>query len=119
MKGSYLIIRREALKVDGWTYGDWRQYVAFLDNGDACCVRISALPFVLAMVGFVALCLPAMALFFWWQGVDVAWTRVGVLAFIGFCLLGPEAVLAFTTWRLCVIVGTATKRSDGSWERDL
>lgn len=114
-KGSYLIIRRGALCEDSWTYGDWRQYIAFRDNGDACCVRMSVLPSILAMLGASLLAVVAVAA----QGVLVRWPVMAFYAFLGFALCGPALVQLLTDWRLVVVVLTCTRKGEGRWERDL
>jgi hypothetical protein len=94
-----------ALKYDNWSYGDWRQYVAFLDDGSAICCRIASLPTILAMFGFALLALPAMAMFMAYNGVDVIWPRVFETAFVGFVLLAPFFITWLTPWRLIVPLG--------------
>lgn len=115
-----MIVRRSDLKVDGWTYGDWRQYVAFLPDGSAICCRIAGWPSGLAMVGFVALSLPLMGLFFAFNGVPVNWSRIIATALIGLLALVPWAVTWFTRWRFVVPVsGKMWPDEQGSYWRDI
>jgi hypothetical protein len=117
--GQRLIVRREALKEDSWTYGEWRQYIVFRDNGDACCVRLSTLPHMLFLIGLVGLTLPLMGAFFWWNGVGIAWGNVAWSTGISFALVTPHLIQRLAGWRLVVVVLTCTRKGDGSWVRDL
>jgi hypothetical protein len=118
-KGQYLLSRRTALQRDSWTYGDWGQYLAFRDNGEACCVRHALLPIYCAIAGLILLWFPALAIACAVQGMAVSWNSIAGVAFAAFLLLGPEVVLSFTDWRLVVVVLTCTRKGDGTWERDL
>ena len=118
----YLIIRRQALSQDSWTYGDWRQYVAFLDNDEAVCCRGSSLPFNLLLTGIVLIALAGMGT---WvalaaPAVPVYWWRIFAVAATGFAMTGVQFVVWFTDWRLMVMVSQKMPRKDdGTWERKL
>lgn len=101
-----MIIHRERAKLqrDSWTHGDWRQYVAFLDDGSAICCRISGLPATLAVAGFIILALAGMGFLTAGMGVPVYWWRIYAFAFVGFALLGPWLITWFTPWRMIVPV---------------
>lgn len=114
----YLIIKRTALKEDGWAYGDWRQYVAFRDDGSAACVRMSSLPATLGLVGlFVAMCL-SVAMLTWPPGT-IAWGRAWASLSLALSMVGVWSLFTMTQWRLVVIVGKVTQRADGSYYRVL
>lgn len=114
------IVRRSSLQVDGFTYGDWRQYVAFLDDGTAICCRISTLPATLAIVGFALLTMAACGVLMLASGIPVYSWRVAGCAFLGFALAGPWAVTWFTDWRLVVPVSEPMqRREDGSYWRNI
>lgn len=117
----FLIIHRDRAKLqrDSWTYGDWRQYVVFLDDGSAVSCRISGVPATLAMIGFIVLAIVAMLV---WVMVatplPVIWGRLFFLTSIGFALLGPWLVTWFTPWRIVIPVSEPMKPdSDGSYWR--
>jgi hypothetical protein len=118
----FLIIHRDRakLQMDGKTYGDWRQYVAFLDDGSAVCCRISGVPATLAMIGFILLFIAAMCvLMAVATPLPPIWGRLFVLTFIGFAMLGPWLVTWFTPWRIVIPVsGRMNPDSDGSYWRD-
>lgn len=114
-----LIVRESALQKDGWTYGDWRQYVHFRPNGRAVLVRVSGWPaglFLFGLLLLLALAVP-VSLAVWSGGV--LWERVFWFAFAGFAMIGPQIVQWATGWRLVVVVGTATRKPDGTYWRDL
>lgn len=116
--GDLVIVRGEALKVDGWTYGDWRQYVAFLDNDEAVCVRHSDLTLFLAMIGLVLLALAGFCVWVWASmDMPLLWGRLAALTLIGFVLIGPERVRWLTPWRLVVVVGLTKKKEGDGWYR--
>lgn len=111
----YLIIKRKALFEDGWTYGDWRQYVAWRDDGTASCVRMSRLPGYLSLLGVCLLSLAATVVFADWSTgglLPLAWGRLFWLTFAGFAALGLAGWFTVTPWRLTVIVGKVRKRPD-------
>ncbi len=117
---SYMIVHKERnkLQVDGWTYGDWRQYVAFFPNDTARCVKIAEMPAILAMIGFVLLTLPAMAAFMAFNGVPVNWPNVIKTTAVGLVLPLPWAVTWFTKWRLVVPVSKVMKADEnGCYDR--
>lgn len=45
------LIPKRDLNLDGWTYGEWTQYVAFLGDDSAQCCRRAQLPTLLSMLG--------------------------------------------------------------------
>lgn len=102
---DYLIVKRGQLKVDGWTGGDWRQYVAFLDDKSAYCVRHSGLTGTVFFIGIALLLMAGMGVFIAWNGqVEVYWERVIGIAVIGAVLLLPALITWLTPWRLVVKV---------------
>lgn len=103
---SYLLINRNKVKLqtDGFTYGEWRQYVAFLPDKTAVCCRYALLPTYLMVIGVVLLSLPLMAAYLAWNGVSVDWPRTIGIAGIGLALLAPWTIMWLTPWRLLVAV---------------
>lgn len=119
---SYLLVHkdRNKLQADGWTYGDWRQYVAFFPDNSARCCRASTLPMSLAMFGLAFAALPVMAVFMAYQGVPVAWPNVICTALAGLAMLVPEVVTWLTPWRLMVPVSKKMMpNEDGHYLRDI
>lgn len=115
----YLIIKRRALFADGWTYGDWRQYVAWRDDGSACLVRMSNLPLFASLVGVFFLLAAGCGTWLKVEAPDaiVGWGKLFGYACLGFALVAPLLITWLTQWRLCVIVGRAVRRADGSYWR--
>lgn len=112
-------VRRDQLKEDGWTYGDWRQYVAWHDDDSPSIVRLSSAPIRFAIVGFVAIATALPAIMVGLERPEaVDLTRTMALAVLGLMLLCPLLVQIMTPWRLVVVVG-GVRRKDGGWERDL
>ena len=116
---KYLIIKRDALKRDGWTYGDWAQYVAFRDDGTAACVRMSQLPAIFGMLGL------ALVATMTWLCLDpsippgaIIWPRAYAMLAVGFAMVGFSLLFTVTRWKLVKVVGKVTRRLDGSYWRD-
>lgn len=107
---NYVIVHKERnkLQVDGFTYGDWRQYVAFFPDNSARCCRVSSLPATIAMVGMLfflmAVCGVLVALGAEGTLANIIWPRVLWTAAIGLMLWIPWAITWFTPWRLMVTV---------------
>lgn len=116
----YIALKRAALFEDGWTYGDWRQYVAWKDKDTAACVRMSRLPFILGLVGTCLVLVVTMAVMsvapVWSL---IAWPRTLVMLFVGFAFIGVGLLFSVTKWRLVVVVGEVRKQADGSFHRVL
>ena len=105
--GARLFVHREHLHEDGWTYGDWRQYVAFRANGSAVICRLSELPSYLGMLGFGLLLVVAMIVLVP-HPEHVRWGRLFVFAFVGFLLLAPGLLNWLSPYRLVVALSAPT-----------
>ena len=92
---------------DGWTYGDWRQYIARRPDGALQPCRVSGLPVFLMLLGGFAM-FPLMAtIFAVLSGVptdDFVWFRIGVATGVGVTLMLPSIILSMTRWRLMTAV---------------
>lgn len=89
---------------DGWTYGDWRQYVARRPDGALQPCRVSGLPFFMAIIGLFCLFPAICGAIFELQGVDVYWGRVLWASVAGFLLTIPALILWFGPWTLMTAV---------------
>lgn len=116
--GGYLIVKRSCLKEDNWRYGEWRQYVAFVDEERAYPCRCSTLPLFAALGGLVLLGLAftgvAAAAY---HGIGVYWDRVAIMSLVGFLLIGPELLFYFSQWRLVKTVGPQFRRTQDGYFR--
>lgn len=115
-----MIVRAAALQEDGWTYGEWRQFVAYLDNGQAVCCRHARWPFYAFLSGLLLLATIAVAT---WanhtQGVPLYWGRVYWAAVLAFALTGPQLLFSLTGWRCVARVGPYMDREpDGTYRRN-
>lgn len=118
----YMFVKRDQMKVDGFTYGEWRQYVAFLDDAErsAYCVRFSGLPPIMGVIGFTLSMVPLMAAYLAFEGVEVNWPYAFTMLGISSILMIPLLLRLVTSYRLVVKVsGKMLPKDDGSYERDI
>lgn len=115
MRDWLFITHADDYWLDGFTYGDWRQYVARRPDGSLQPCRVSDLPFFLGMMGFFALFPAIFAVIFLWQGLDpakIAWERAAVSAVVGIVMMIPLAICWTTPWELMTAV--APRSYDGN-----
>lgn len=110
MRYPYLIVRRDRMFHDSWTYGDWRQYIVNLDDSanSTRCAKISEVPFFVGLLGVVVLSLPVVALTLAVAGVPtdkIAWDRVMWALMLGVILTTVGFTFTFSRYRLMKAVG--------------
>lgn len=109
MRNNYFIIRKQALREDGWTYGDWRQYVANRDDGSVQCCKHSQLPLLPLIIGICLLEMVALAVFMTpviqSHPAPLNLGYVYTLSVVGFTLFGIGAGLYIGDYRLMYAVG--------------
>jgi hypothetical protein len=117
---SLLLIKRDSLSEDSWTYGDWRQYVAFLPGDRAVCCRVSGIPASLGVMGLIIAAIACMSvLSAVMMGIPLYWDRVTITGMIGILFMVPMLVTIFTPWRLVKTVSKIMHRNaNGGFLRD-
>lgn len=112
------IIRKWHLQEDSWTGGDYRQYVAFVDDETAVICRHSNAPLLFGALGFALLV--AIALLVLNSPRDmIDWWGAFFVSIVGLMLVGPLVVEVITPWRWMVqLHKPMKKRPDGSFYRD-
>lgn len=107
---DWLFLSRDHWK-DGWTYGDWTQFVARRPDGSVQPCRVSGLPFFMTIIGVFALFPAICGVIFELQGLDIYWGRVVWTTTAGFGLLLPALLLWLGPWTLMTAV--APRSYDG------
>lgn len=104
-KGEYILIRKRALHRDGWTGGNYTQYIADRDDGSKQPCKGSMIPFVMLMIGLVLLELVACVVFLT-PMIDpnvrpiTNWDYVYKVTVIGFIATGIGVGLLVGNYRL-------------------
>lgn len=100
----FLIVRRDQFHEDGWTYGDWRQYIVEFPDGRTRCARLAGGHYILALIAFMfgASFALMMATF---PPEQIAWERA--IPVTALCFLYIVALLVFDRmgYRLMKAVG--------------
>jgi hypothetical protein len=113
-----LIVRKSCLQEDSWTHGNWKQYIAFIDDDTVVVCRRAVMPVVVGLLGLAVLTLALMV------AVTtpfelVHWDRLFSVAVGAFFFMAPAIIELFTDWRWMVPVARPMKRhADGSFWRD-
>lgn len=105
-KGEYILIRKQVLSRDSWTYGDYRQFIAERDDGSLQPCRSSKIPFHLTMFGFVLLMIVGMIFLNFTLGDRIVnWGNAYIMTFIGFVSFGVGLGLEIGDYRLMKATG--------------
>lgn len=104
------------LQEDSWTYGDWKQYVAFINDHTAVCCRASLAPTIWGSIGFSIL-LAILLIVINMPHSMIDWVNLAIITFVGFALLGPAFIELVTPWRWMVPVDRPFKGSNGTFDR--
>lgn len=103
---------------DGWTYGDWRQYIARRPDGALQCCRVSGVPFFVAVLGLVLVALAMTGGFVGLQDPDaVHWPRIIAMGALGTLALTVPLLMHWHGICLMVSVGPRQYEKDGHFRR--
>lgn len=117
-----LIVRKNCLRKDSWTGGDFTQYLAQIDKETLIVCRHSSIPLIFGVLGFAMLVAIGM-LIVRSPSHLIDWWGAFIVSSIGFMLMGPVLVELITPWRWMVQLHKPLKaRRDGQgntyWYRD-
>lgn len=100
------LVRRGEFWSDGWTYGDWHQYVCERPDGSTQCARVSRIPLFMEIFGA---CAVAIVLAVLWSGYNdpilIHADRLALAGGIAAFMLGVSAGLRVKGAVLMVAVG--------------
>lgn len=107
LRDLLFLIRKSDMWLDGWTYGDWRQYISRRADGALQPCRISNIPAFLMLLGVFCLFPVITALIMVLAGAagDIYWERLIVVTTVGMLMLGTGGFLSTGPWRLVTAVG--------------
>lgn len=99
-----LFITRDFWK-DGWTYGDWRQYIARRRDGALQPCRASGIPIFMMLFGGFGLFPALMGVVFTLQGIQPIWERIATITGISALVFATGLFLCLSPWTLMTAVG--------------